>query len=114
MRTKADVVDRFEFMDSGPRSSRAMTGALTAQLICPSGCFEILASSPSRKNILFFRNANHRYILNRPVPKEGRCATSRNAGRDAVDADGAVDDGAYLRTEKACGPDIPTLVSSSR
>jgi hypothetical protein len=114
MRTKADVVDRFEFMDSGPRSSRAMTGALTAQLICPSGCFEIPASSPSRKNILFFRNANHRYILNRPVPKEGRCATSRNAGRDAVDADGAVDDGAYLRTEKACGPDIPTLVSSSR
>jgi hypothetical protein len=37
-----------------------------------------------------------------------------NAGRDAVDASGASDEGAFLRTEKSCGPDTPTLVSSLR
>ena len=36
-----------------------------------------------------------------------------NAGRDAVDADGALRRGHLKRTEKACGPDTPTLVSSS-
>ena len=53
-------------------------------------------------------------FIRRPVPEEGRCATSRNAGRDAVDASGAQDEGAFLRTEKTCGPDTPTLVSSWR
>ena len=28
----------------------------------------------------------------RPVPKEGRCATSRNVGRDAVDAEALLDE----------------------
>jgi hypothetical protein len=37
-----------------------------------------------------------------------------NAGRDAVDADGAQDEGAHSRTAKSCGPDAPTLVSSWR
>jgi hypothetical protein len=37
-----------------------------------------------------------------------------SAGRDAVDARSAADESAHLRTEKACGPDTPTLVSSSR
>src|SRR5258705_9691292 len=35
-----------------------------------------------------------------------------NAGRDAVDADGAQDEGANSRTAKSCGPDSPTLESS--
>ena len=69
--------------------------------VCPTGkslcapCLDLPAlSSPVRKNILVFRSENQSYIRNRPVPKEGRCATSRNVGRDAVDAEGAVDDGA--------------------
>ena len=37
-----------------------------------------------------------------------------NAGRDAVDARSAADESAHLRTEKACGPGTPTLVSSWR
>src|SRR5882757_7417599 len=37
-----------------------------------------------------------------------------NAGRDAVDADGAQDEGANSRTAKSCGPDAPTLESSWR
>jgi len=36
-----------------------------------------------------------------------------NAGRDAMDASGAKDEGADLRTAKSCGPDAPTLASSS-
>ncbi len=51
----------------------------------------------------------------RAVPShKGRCAMSRTLGRDAVDAGGAVDDGAFSRTAKSCGPDAPTLASSSR
>ena len=32
--------------------------------------------------------------------------------RDAMDAGGAADESAYLRTAKSCGPDAPTLASS--
>jgi hypothetical protein len=32
--------------------------------------------------------------------------------RDAMDASGATDEGACLRTAKSCGPDAPTLASS--
>ena len=31
-----------------------------------------------------------------------------------MDAGGAADESAYLRTAKSCGPDAPTLASSSR
>ena len=34
--------------------------------------------------------------------------------RDAMDADGAADESAGLRTAKSCGPDAPTLASSWR
>ena len=37
-----------------------------------------------------------------------------NAGQDAVDADGAIDERRLRRTAKPCGPDTPTLVSSRR
>jgi len=47
-------------------------------------------------------------------PTEGRFAIVTDAGRDAVDARSARDESAFLRTEKSCGPDTPTLVSSSR
>ena len=38
--------------------------------------------------------ANHVYIRCRPVPPEGRFAIVTDAGRDAVDADSAFDEGA--------------------
>jgi hypothetical protein len=44
---------------------------------------------------------------------EGRLAIVTNAGRDAVDASGASDEGACLRTAKSRGPDAPMLASSS-
>jgi hypothetical protein len=37
-----------------------------------------------------------------------------NAGRDAVDAGGASDEGVCLRTAKSCGPDASTPASSLR
>jgi hypothetical protein len=47
-------------------------------------------------------------------PTEGRLAIVTDAGRDAVDADSAFDEWRVMRTAKSCGPDTPTLVSSSR
>ena len=49
-----------------------------------------------------------------PSHQKGRIMIVANAGRDAVDARSAQDEGAFLRTEKTCGPDTPTLVSSWR
>ena len=49
-----------------------------------------------------------------PSHSEGRLAIVTDAGRDAMDAGGASDEGAGLRTAKSCGPDTPTLVSSWR
>src|SRR5665213_1598381 len=50
----------------------------------------------------------------RPASQKGRFAIVTDARRDAVDVGGASDEGAFLRTAKSCGPDTPTLVSSSR
>jgi hypothetical protein len=56
---------------------------------------------------------NQSYMPAVPPRFEGRSAIVTDVGRDAVDASGAIDEGAFLRTEKACGPDAPTLASSS-
>jgi hypothetical protein len=46
--------------------------------------------------------------------QRGRLAIVTDAERDAVDAEGAIDEGHMLRTAKSCGPDTLTLVSSWR
>jgi hypothetical protein len=46
--------------------------------------------------------------------KRGASRSSRTLRRDAVDAGGAADESADLRTAKSCGPDAPTLASSWR
>jgi hypothetical protein len=51
-------------------------------------------SSPSRKNILIFRNDKSVYIHAHPVPHEGRFAIVTDAGRDAVDAEALLTNGA--------------------
>jgi hypothetical protein len=55
------------------------------------------------------RRANHLYELAPSRPTEGRLAIVTDAGRDAVDADGAARRAAPMRTAKSCGPDVPTL-----
>src|SRR5436305_9875346 len=53
--------------------------------------------------------------LSRPVLfHRGALANVINAGRDAMDAEGAIDERRSRRTAKSCGPDTPTLVSSRR
>ena len=47
-------------------------------------------------------------------PIGGALANVTNAGQDAVDVDGALRREHLKRTEKTCGPDTSTLVSSSR
>jgi hypothetical protein len=58
-------------------------------------------------------------IANHPItpavhPTKGRIAIVTNAGLDVMDAGCASDEGAGLRTAKACGPDTSVLVSSWR
>jgi hypothetical protein len=68
-------------------------------------------SSPASKNILFFRIRKSPYI--HPVPPtEGCFANVTNAGWDAVDVDGALDESGCRRTAKTCGPDASTPASS--
>jgi hypothetical protein len=48
--------------------------------------------SPIRKKFRFPADPNHFTYPRRLVPPEGRLAIVTDAGRDAVDADGAVDE----------------------
>jgi hypothetical protein len=57
---------------------------------------------------------NQIHISTHPTPLEGRIAIVTDAGRDAMDAGGASDEGVGLRTAKSCGPDASTLASSLR
>jgi hypothetical protein len=63
-------------------------------------CFSELADCPRNLSVL----SRH----------EGRFANVSNAGQDAVDAGGFLDEGSCLRTAKPWGPGTPTLVSSLR
>jgi hypothetical protein len=51
-------------------------------------------SSPSRRNILIFRNRKSLVYSCRPVPLEGRFAIVTDAGWDAVDANAPITNGA--------------------
>jgi hypothetical protein len=73
---------------------------------CDLPCPVVLA-----KIFRFPRRANHNYNC-RVLSHRGALRNVINAGRDAVDAGGASDESAALRTAKSCGPDAPTLASS--
>jgi hypothetical protein len=51
-------------------------------------------SSPDAKNIRFSEYPNHFYNSHCLVPHEGRLAIVTDAGRDAMDAEGASDESA--------------------
>ena len=65
---------------------------------CPTGKSLELpncgVSRPLRKNILIFRNGKSVYMFAIPSHSEGRCANVTDAGRAAVDAEGALDESA--------------------
>src|SRR5258706_8792769 len=104
-----------------------------AQVICPAGGLLNRVSSPLCKNISVFAHPKSHLQPSLSRPTEGRIAIVTDAGRDAVDAAafcargdrragsyGSVSDQQHaderrlLRTAKSCGPDAPTLASSSR
>jgi hypothetical protein len=68
--------------------------------------------APFAKIFRFALTPNQHYIPRRPVPQRGARAIVTDAGRDAVDTDGAEDDRRWRWTAKSCGPDAPTLESS--
>jgi hypothetical protein len=63
-------------------------------VILPDGQISEFLSSPRCKNILLFRNTNQLYNPRRLVPQEGRLAIVTDAGRDAVDVDVSLTNGA--------------------
>ena len=66
------------------------------------------------KRFCFVATPNQIYNPRCLVPQKGRIAIVTNAERDAMDAGGASDEGAGLRTAKSCGPDASTLAFKSR
>ena len=70
----------------------------TTTFICPTGKSVSNSanrlSSPIRKNISVFPKSKSNYMIRRPVPLEGRFAIVTDAGRDAVDADALLTNGA--------------------
>ena len=52
-------------------------------------------------------------LIRHPVPPEGRTRRHERWCGDAVDALAAQDERRVKRTAKPCGPDAPTLASSS-
>jgi hypothetical protein len=72
-------------------------------------------SSPARKNIpVHFRPKSPLHPPYPALTRGGVSRSSRTLRRDAMDVNGATDESADSRTAKSCGPDTPTLVSSSR
>ena|SRR5580692_9774097 len=72
----------------------------------------VVCPAPLQK---YFRSRATQITFTSPSsrPTEGRFAVVTDAGRDAVDAGGAADESAGLRTAKSCGPDASTLAFKS-
>jgi hypothetical protein len=64
-----------------------------SEVICPTGCFGEGVSSHISKNISVLQNQKSLYMSTVPSHK-GALRNVINAGRDAVDAGGAHDEGA--------------------
>jgi len=113
-------VIRGDFRISEVPARRACESAPPAQIVVPidptgksPGQFFEPSVQPLSKKYSDFPKAQITLYPQPSRPTEGRCATSRNAERDAVDAGCALDGRCSLRTAKSCGPDAPTLASSS-
>jgi hypothetical protein len=96
------------------RSRHPQRRADESQNDCPTGKSPNCLSSPARKNIpVHFRPKSPLHPPYPALTRGGVSRSSRTLRRDAMDADGATDESADSRTAKSCGPDTPTLVSSS-
>jgi hypothetical protein len=75
------------------------------KFVCPAYLAKIFCLSEA---------TNHLHTMLILSRHEGRYANVSNAGRDAVDAGGFLDEESCLQTAKPWGPGTPTLVSSLR
>jgi hypothetical protein len=66
------------------------------------------------KIFCFSECSDYPILTSIPSHQKGRIMIVANAGRDAVDADGVSDAGAWGGRAKSCGSGTPTLVSSLR
>jgi hypothetical protein len=98
-------------------SRRVSLFGLCRDICCPTGKSPGQSIAPHvqplSKKYFCFSEMQIRLYDSPSCPTEGRLEIVTDAGQDAVDAGDAKDEGAFLRTEKACGPDAPTLASSS-
>jgi hypothetical protein len=70
--------------------------------------------APFAKIFWFSEEANHLYIPRCPAPLGGATRDRHGRGAGCGGRGGAFDEQRRMRTAKTCGPDTPTLVSSSR
>src|ERR1700742_4949323 len=68
---------------------------------------------PSAKIFSFSSDPNHRLNLRHPVPREGTLAIVTNVGAGCGGRVRVAGRATLMRTVKSCGPDAPTLASSS-
>jgi hypothetical protein len=101
-----------ESRDSGFIAARCP--GMTMEENSPSGSIRFHPSSLASKNIPFRACPKSPPYPPPSRPTEGRIAIVTDAGRDAMDADGAADESTSARTAKSCGPDASTLASSWR
>jgi hypothetical protein len=81
----AEAVPASNGTTDDPTSGKSMTRSVRCA---------VRLSSPFRKNIPIFRNCKSVYICGYPVPLEGRFAIVTDAGRDAVDVEVSITNGA--------------------
>jgi hypothetical protein len=75
---------------------RVISLPLRTSVICPTGCPAIFVSSPFVKNIPLSPSGKSSLPICPVPPHRGALAIVTDAGRDAVDASGASDEGALL------------------
>jgi hypothetical protein len=78
----------------GPGVRRDDVRAIVPDANLPDGQISKNLSSPFCKNISVFPKCKSDYMICRPVSLEGRFAIVTDAGRDAVDADALLTNGA--------------------
>ena len=80
----------------------------------PDGQISKNLSSPLCKNISVFPKCKSGYMNSHPVPQKRGVAQRHQRGAGCGGRGGALGRRALRRTAKTCGPDAPTLASSSR
>jgi hypothetical protein len=96
------------------RPGLRVRGLIRRAIPPPDGQITEGSVQPPLKKYSGFPKEQITCIFSPSRPTEGRLAIVTDAGRDAMDASGALDEQRWMRTAKSCGPDASTLASSLR